>query len=224
MDTNLDENQGVLKSRSGYLNHSQNERIEHGLATYYSGNLSISRREHEEYKEYSFTAHNSPQQYPLTSELNPTAASLTFQQPDNCMDLPNYMAKTESSRAKVRSQSEPKQRPSCGMRHKSKRMESTDHGRSGPILMDNQMQRSSSHSKRFSHENYDPWFSKLYRPTKTSNSRSDAITTTSSDYNHYNSLAYEVRNLLTSVKMSFQNQFIMCVCVYVSEQTLKLLM
>ncbi|XP_059436056.1 protein IQ-DOMAIN 19-like [Corylus avellana] len=192
MDTNLDENQGGLKSKSARLNHSQNERIENGgLATYYSGNLSISRREHQ-YKKYSFTAHNSPQHYLPTSQLNPTtASSLAFEQPD-CLDLPNYMAKTESSRAKVRSQSEPKQRPNCGMRQKSKRMESTD-GRSGSL--ENQMQRSSSRSKRFSQENYDPWFAKLYPPlTRTSNSRSDAITTSSSDSNHYKSLAYEVRN------------------------------
>ncbi|XP_062143812.1 protein IQ-DOMAIN 19-like [Alnus glutinosa] len=186
MDTNLDESQGSLKSKSGYLNHSQKERIEHGLATYYSGNLSISRREHE-YKEYSFTAHNSPQHYLPTSDLNSTAASLAFQQPD-CIDVPNYMAKTESSRAKVRSQSEPKQRPNGGMRQKIKRMDSTD-GRSVPL--DNQMQRLSSHSKRFSQENYDPWFAKFYPSARTSNSRSDAFTTASTDSNYYKSLAYE---------------------------------
>jgi hypothetical protein len=185
MDTNLDENQGGLKSKSAHLNHSQTERIENRLATYYSGNLPISTREHQ-YKEYSFTAHISPQHYLPTSELNPTAASsLAFEQPD-CLDLPNYMAKTESSRAKVRSQSEPKQRPNCGMRQKNKRMESTD-GRSGSL--ENQMQRSSPHSKRFSQENYDPWFAKLYPPTRTSISRSDAFTTSSSDSNHYKSLA-----------------------------------
>ena len=196
METNLDENQGGLKNKSADLNHSQNS------------TLSISRREHQ-YKYYSYTAHNSPQHYLPTSELNPTAASsIAFEQPD-CLDLPNYMAKTESSRAKVRSQSEQKQRPNCGMRQKSKRMESTD-GRSGSL--ENQMQRSSSHSKRFSQENYDPWFAKLYPPTRTSNSRSDAFTTSSSDSNHYKSLAYWVRNLLTSVKKSFQNQFIICIC------------
>jgi hypothetical protein len=59
MDTNLDENQGGLKSKSAHLNHSQTERIENRLATYYSGNLPISTREHQ-YKEYSFTAHISP--------------------------------------------------------------------------------------------------------------------------------------------------------------------
>jgi len=209
MDTNLDENQGSLKSKSGYLNHSQKERIEHGLATYYSGNLSISRREHE-YKEYSFTAHNSPQHYLPTSELNSTAASLAFHQPD-CIDVPNYMAKTESSRAKVRSQSEPKQRPNCGMKQKSKRMDSTD-GRSVPL--DNQMQRLSSHSKRFSQENYDPWFAKFYPSARTSNSRSDAFNTASTDSNYYKSLAYEVRNLLTSVKKIFQYQFIVGVSIY----------
>ncbi|KAG7970090.1 hypothetical protein I3843_07G063500 [Carya illinoinensis] len=49
---------------------------------------------------------------------------------------PNYMAKTESSSAKVRSQSEPKQRPKSSIRQKNRQRESTDET---CVPLDNQM-------------------------------------------------------------------------------------
>lgn len=192
MGSNVDENKGLFKTKSEYLNRSRIERIEQGL--FYSGNLSISRRE-DQYEEYSFTAEKDPRHYLATSELNQAGPSSAFQQPDRTNYksqpypfVPNYMAKTQSSRAKVRSQSEPKHRPSSGTKQKSKQMESPDS--SGPL--DNQMRRTSSNSKHRSHENFDPWFVKLYRSTRPSDSRPDVNTPTSSHSNHYKSLdAYE---------------------------------
>lgn len=70
------------------------------------------------------------------------------------------MANTESSRAKARSQSEPKQRPNGRTRQKSKQMELID-GMSAPVNY--QFQHSSSHLKHDSHDGHDPWFIKLYQ-------------------------------------------------------------
>ncbi|XP_041017902.1 protein IQ-DOMAIN 14-like, partial [Juglans microcarpa x Juglans regia] len=130
MDMTLQDFQGVSKCKSGYLNHSQIEKTEDDFPSYYSEDLSSRRRENP-YEEYSFTANNSPQHYIPTSELNPRRAPSPSQQLDcaNHMShghdpfIPNYMAKTESSSAKVRSQSEPKQRPNGSIRQKNRRRE-----------------------------------------------------------------------------------------------------
>ena len=61
-------------------------------------------------------------------------------------------------------------------------------------LQDAQSQCASSHSKRMVHENQDPWFIKLYRPTKSKDSYYDANIATSTQDSNYSKVlvTYEV--------------------------------
>ncbi|KAL9341704.1 hypothetical protein Peur_065029 [Populus x canadensis] len=188
VDVNLHEIRGVSKNRSGYMNHSLIDRVEREIPRFYSGELKISRQEHQ-YKEFSFTAQNSPTTGSPPSKTTWGRASFTYGRPDyvdtlsnQFSSLPSYMADTKSSMAKVRSQSEPKQRPKESTRAKNKQTTWMD-GLNG--LQDAQSQCASSHSKRMVHENQDPWFIKLYRPTKSKDSYYDANIATSTQDSNY---------------------------------------
>ena len=187
---NPDETRLVSKSASDYLNHAQIERIN---TTLYSGPLSISKR--HQYEEYYFsTAESSPRSYSATSRKSPTTASSPRQQhnyPDPMSyGYPNYMNNTKSSRAKVRSHSEPKQRPKWSTQQKNKHTEMTDRMY---IPVDGQVIKCSSpQCKFYSGENHDSWFIKLYKTKKSLRNKFDSVTTTSQS-NYYDSLsAYEV--------------------------------
>lgn len=205
MNRNLHGRRGVSKSISDRLNYSQIERIERGFTTYHSENLSISGRERE-YEEDCATAHNSPQRFlAATSEQNPTKAYATFLRPDSlgnmsygCPFAPNCMGRTESSRAKHRAQSEPKQRPDSRLKPRSNR---TDSANGTSFQPDNQPQHSSSSAKRVGHENHDPRFIQLYSPTGSSHGKGDATATRSNNSRHYKSLeAFEVSTLTRSLE------------------------
>ncbi|XP_065854657.1 protein IQ-DOMAIN 19-like [Euphorbia lathyris] len=169
---NIYETERVLKHKHDYLSSSAKRR-EHRPRKYYSGELSISKRDQE--YEFSFsTAHNSPQIRSPTATAIPGRASFTYHKPDyeHPVPSPNYMSNTESSKAKVRSQSEPRQRPILSMRPKGKQAD----------LIDAQTQGLSSHKIE------DPWFTKVYSTTKAKNSDCDAKSTGSSSHSNYSKL------------------------------------
>ncbi|KAI5587544.1 hypothetical protein BDE02_05G040300 [Populus trichocarpa] len=186
VDVNFHEVRGI-SSRSGYINHPLIDRIEREVPRFYSGELQISRQEHQ-YKEFCFTSQNSPSICSPPSRT-PGRASFTYETPDYADTLsnqfsilPNYMADTESSKAKFRSQSEPKQRPKQSIRVQNKQTTSMD----GLLVhQDAQSQCLSSHSKHMAHENQDPWFIKLYQPTRSKDNNYDANITTSTRHSNY---------------------------------------
>ena len=90
------------------MNHSLIDRVEREIPRFYSGELKISRQEHQ-YKEFSFTAQNSPTTGSPPSKTTWGRASFTYGRPDyvdtlsnQFSSLPSYMADTKSSMAKVR--------------------------------------------------------------------------------------------------------------------------
>ncbi|XP_050215505.1 protein IQ-DOMAIN 19 [Mercurialis annua] len=119
------------------------------------------------FEDYSFsTAQSSPQCYSAASKLE----QFSFPRPDYAESLsydyplyPSYMANTESSRAKARSQSAPKQRPDTFERQPSRRRISVE-GRNVPRAV-MKMQRSSSHVGATAQNYQYPWSIKLDRST-----------------------------------------------------------
>ncbi|KAE8710569.1 Pseudouridine synthase family protein, putative isoform 1 [Hibiscus syriacus] len=145
-----------LYENHGFMNHSRMERIEQGIPRFYSGDLSIPKREHK--REFSFTTHNSPRHSPPMSKTTPARSSFSSH---DYRYTPSYMANTQSSRAKVRSQSEPRQRPALNFKAKGKRTTPAEE-------MDEYIQRySPSQSIGIADENQDPWIVKLYQSTIT---------------------------------------------------------
>ncbi|XP_037497632.1 protein IQ-DOMAIN 14 [Jatropha curcas] len=192
IDLNIYETKRHLKEKHRYFNHSHIDKRGHSRPQKYYSSELISNRE-KQYDEFSFpTAPSSPQIHSPTSKAIPGRASFTYQKPDYMQPIshPNYMANTESSRAKVRSQSEPKQRPNWNIKPKSKQAASMD-GRNRQL--DAQIQGSSTYSTPIAHENEDPWFVKLYQSTRSKDGDCDVKSPASSSYSNYSKLlvAYE---------------------------------
>lgn len=168
-----------------------NERMDNRISTYYSspnpklyiqdqypqyspapsGITDMSPRTCSgHFEDYSFaTAQSSPQCNSALSRPDTCATPFSFPKPEYAETMsydfplyPNYMANTESSRAKVRSQSAPKQRPEFE-RQPSRGRRASIEGRNIPKGA--KMQRSSSHVGSTAQNYQYPWSVKLDKST-----------------------------------------------------------
>ncbi|CAK9142003.1 unnamed protein product [Ilex paraguariensis] len=179
VEMDLGDSKGSTKSRNSYSSQAQTERIEHRFSTHSAPNRAYPKPDHQQispspsaitdlsprassghFEEFSFgTAQSSPQYYSAMSKPDPQAEyaeSLYNEYPF----YPSYMANTESSRAKARSQSAPKSRPDAFERQPSRRRPSIE-GRNVPRAV--RMQRSSSHVGSAAQNYHYPWSIKLDR-------------------------------------------------------------
>lgn len=162
------------------------DRMDNRMTTYYSPQKAyIKQQDYQQYspapsaitelsprtcsghfEDYSFaTAQSSPQCYSAMSRPDPSRDPFSFPKPDYAETMsydfplyPNYMANTESSRAKVRSQSAPKQRPELERQPSRGRRPSVE-GRNIPKGA--KMQRSSSQVGSAAQSYHYPWSVKL---------------------------------------------------------------
>ncbi|KAK4405750.1 hypothetical protein Sango_0581500 [Sesamum angolense] len=175
----------MTKARNSYSNLTQLDRIEHRISTH---RMSI-KQEHNQispapsaltdisprtcsnhFEEYSSfgTAQSSPQCYSAMSKPDPARLPFSYPRSEYAESLyneypfyPNYMANTESSRAKVRSHSAPKQRPVETFERQPSRRRPSLEGRNVPRAV--RMQRSSSHVGSTAQNYQYPWSVKLDR-------------------------------------------------------------
>ncbi|KAH7661460.1 P-loop containing nucleoside triphosphate hydrolase protein [Dioscorea alata] len=197
VEMDLGESRGSTKSRNSY-SMAQSERKDHRFSDYYGCSYEPSNMDIHQissspsvftdispkacsghFEEFSFnTARSSPQYF--------SAASM----PDYSL-YPNYMANTESSRAKARSQSAPKQRPDAWEKQSSKRRPSVE-GRNIPRAV--RMQRSSSHVGTTAMSYQYPWSIKLDKSSISLKDSECGSTSTvmTTNTNFCKSLAYEV--------------------------------
>ncbi|XP_031378831.1 protein IQ-DOMAIN 14-like [Punica granatum] len=170
----------IAKSRSSYSNnHPQAEQPDHRFSAYSkqeinrisptpSALMEMSPRtcsaHFEDYNSLG-TVQSSPQCYSALAKVDTSRVPFSFPKSDYAESLsydyplyPNYMANTESSRAKARSQSAPKQRPEYFERQRSLRRASME-GRN--VLRAVRMQRSSSHVGSAAQNYQYPWSIKL---------------------------------------------------------------
>lgn len=189
VEMDLGEFRGNLKSRNS-CSTLHTERSDHRFSTHSVGHRGHTRLDNQlqfspapsaltevspracsgHFEEYSFTTtQSSPQYLSAVSRPDSTRAPFTFHRPEYAESVshdypffPNYMANTESSKAKVRSQSAPKQRPDSFERQSSRRRPSIE-GRNIPRGV--RMQRSSSHVGATANGYQFPWSIKLDRST-----------------------------------------------------------
>lgn len=158
VEMDVGEYKAVTKGRNSYSKHQQQ------VSPAASGITDISPRSLCKHLEEMGTAQSSPQCYSKGDEAvsyprSEYAESLYSEYPF----YPNYMANTQSSRAKVRSHSAPKQRPleTFERQPSATRRRPSIEGRNLPRAV--RMQRSSSHVGSAPHNFHYPWSVKLDR-------------------------------------------------------------
>ncbi|XVF63056.1 hypothetical protein PTKIN_Ptkin09bG0058100 [Pterospermum kingtungense] len=189
VEMDLGDSKANLKSRNSYSHHPQPERqVEHRFSTHYSSNHAFSEQDNYQlspapsaltdmsprtysghFEDYSFsTEKNISQYYSASPKPDPSKPPFSFPRPEYAESVsydnplfPSYMANTESSRAKVRSQSAPKSRPDWFERQPSRRRASIEGRNHVPRPV--RMQRSSSHVGATAQNYQYPWSIKLDR-------------------------------------------------------------
>ncbi|KAJ6725980.1 IQ-DOMAIN 5-RELATED [Salix purpurea] len=219
LEVDVGESKGSIKSRNGFPHRPQTELTEHRFSTHYAPNHAYSKKENchvspapsaltdmspgacsGHFEDNSFgTAVSSPQYYSAVSKPDPSRIPFALPRPEYAESLsyeyplfPNYMANTESFRAKVRSHSAPKQRPDSFERQPGKR--ASIEGRNVPRAV--RMQRSSSHVGAAAQNYKYPWSIKLDRTTvslKDSECGSTSTALTNTNYCSRSLVGFEVR-------------------------------
>lgn len=192
MDVSIQE-KGRVQKKNSIKNESA--RMENGVNTSESHRLSVSRRDYHvlqicrspttlsDMSTVSYDSHIEDFSFKMaekgsehSSNVSTTISSNTpfsVAQSENPNSIfssapfaPTYMSNTESSRAKARSQSEPRQRPNWSIKRKSKRIPSMD-GITG--IPDSSREEKPTHSRRHNvPESHETWLLKLYKPAKSS--------------------------------------------------------
>ncbi|GFY85039.1 hypothetical protein Acr_03g0018130 [Actinidia rufa] len=151
VEMDLGQSKATTKCRNIYSNHTQIDRLGHRCSTPTIPIGAYSKQEHGT-SPRACSAHFEECYSLGTTQNSPQYDSVVYTM------FPNYMANTESSRAKARSQSAPKSRPDSFEMQLSRRRASLE-GRNVPRAV--RMQRSSSHVSS-SAQNYQyPWLTKL---------------------------------------------------------------
>ena len=161
------------------------------------------------FEDYSFsTAQSSPQYYSAVSKPDPSRIPFAFPKPDYAETMsydyplfPNYMSNTESSRAKARSQSAPKQRPPDSFERQPSRRRVSMEGRNIPRAV--KMQRSSSHVGSTAQNYQYPWSIKLDKSTVSlKDSECGSTSTVLTNINYCRSLAAYDVSIIINYRLS----------------------
>lgn len=188
------------RRRNSSENEGQDDLYGHRISAYYSPNGAYSKKQNykvspapsaltelsprassKHFEDCSFSsAQNSP--HSAISRIEDSKVPFAFTRPayEESMTydyplFPSYMANTQSSRAKVRSQSAPKQRPESCEKQPSRRRASIE-GRNVPRPM--RMQRSSSHVGATAQNYQYPWSIKLDKSSASLNDSECGSTST----------------------------------------------
>ncbi|XVE65958.1 hypothetical protein DITRI_Ditri08aG0042100 [Diplodiscus trichospermus] len=211
VEMDLGDSKGSVKSRNSYSHQPKAERVvEQRFSSHYPSNHACSKQENYQvssapsaltdmsprvcsghFEDYSFsTAQSSPEYHSAISKPDPSKLPFAFPRPEYAESVsydyalfPNYMANTESSRAKARSQSAPKSRPDSFDRQPSRRRPSMEGRNHVPKAV--RMQRSSSHVGAAAQNYQYPWSIKLDRSVvslKDSECGSNSTVLTNTNY------------------------------------------